>query len=104
MHQACARGECRARGHAQCPAHARGTSYNHYASAVALVVSSPEPPEPVDGVKIGDRDGPARIGWGMADVDHHDGAYLISRQQVPPAKSTEGHGEIRAGTAVHHPG
>ncbi len=40
----------------------------------------------------------------MADVRYNEVTNLVPSQQVPPSESAEGHGEIRAGLAVNHPG
>jgi hypothetical protein len=40
----------------------------------------------------------------MADVDHDDGAYLVTRQQVSPATTAEGDRHVGASASMYHTG
>ena len=49
-------------------------------------------------------DGHAGVGRRMPDVDHHDGAHLVPREQVAAPDTAERDGQRRARSAVHDAG
>ncbi len=95
LHESRSRGEGGASGVQRGTAHAVGAADDAHPAAIALMHLRREPGQPLGRPRVGDEQRPCRVGRGKTDVDNHDLAAPLAREQVATPRTAECDGDLR---------
>ena len=100
LHESRSRGQGGASGVQRSAAHAVGAADDAHPATIAFMHLRREPVQPLGRPRVGDEPRPCRVGRRKADVDNHDLAAPLAREQVATPRTAERDGDLRAYRAM----